>query len=438
MKDLIIRELEGERSVVYGLDWAPLIGAKLERQSLAHARRVKATHHVPAVEHSSSVGAAWLPTDKKAGKHRALYSAGAIVALKHPTSAYLGIIQIEEDLVWVIATHNGSVIKGTDTLCSPEEAEALVESVRKRYPNISDLEDTDVQSYLNDRTQLKAVRYGLDAIPTPLKVAGIAALVLLVGNLGWEQATRIIHSYTRSSATTVQVDAEQEWREALETWAGQTLVDGPEGFSTIFAAVMDLPPTVGGWALSAGSDSTKFPALKCTAVQRVWTCYAHYTRGHTATNQSFLAQRRPEWNVQWNDLDNVTVDWKVKAQRHPLARGRIPLLTDFSIEDVSRLQDVSKAFVLIDIKPPIKVSVPAPVVNDSAGNRVPLDLPEKMLLPSSMSLEIHGPLRSLAAFPLNHATRINQLIFQVNRNEARPDLRTSAIYGQIKGEYYVQ
>ncbi|MCO8166174.1 type 4b pilus protein PilO2 [Pseudomonas sp. 21LCFQ02] len=431
MKELIIREVGGERCVVYGLDWAPLIGNKLDRQSLAHARNLKATHHVPAVEYSSSVGTAKLPSVKKTGKGRAVYSAGAIVALKHPTSAYLGVISIEEALVWVIATHNGSVIKGTDTLCSPEEADQLVASVRARYPQISDLEDTDVQSYLNERTQLKAVRYGVDAVPGPLKILIIAVLGLLIANFAWDQGKRLIQSYTRSHADTQQIDATQEWTAALDIWAESTLMDGPRGFADLFEAMMHLPLEVGNWSLKR---------VQCdNANQRNWTCRADYARGVIATNESFLSSLRPDWKwkTRWVDLDNAQVSWQVPGTRHPLSRKALPALTTFSLDYISRLQDVSKAYSLIEVKPPAAVTIPAPVINDGQG-KVALELPQGIRLPNVMTFSIKGPLRSLAAFPLNDSTRISRLQFDVERNEARPDLRNSALFGEIKGDYYVQ
>lgn len=431
MKELIIREVEGERCVVYGLDWAPLIGNKLDRQSLAHARNLKATHHVPAVEHSSSVGTATLQSEKKAGKGRALYSAGAIVALKHPTSAYLGVISIEENLVWVIATHNGSVIKGTDTLCAPAEADELVASVRTRYPQISDLEDTDVQSYLNERTQLKVVRYGVDAVPGPLKILIIAALGLLIANLAWDQGKRLIQSYTHSHEDTLQIDATQEWTTSLDMWAKSTLIDGPRGFADLFEAMMHLPLDVGNWSLKR---------VQCdNAKQRNWTCRADYTRGVIATNESFLSALRPEWKwkTRWVNLDNAQANWQVTGTHHPLARQALPALTAFSVDYVSQLQNVSKAFSLIEIKPPATVSIPPPVIHDANG-KVSIELPEGMRLPSVMPFTLKGPLRSIAAFPLNDSTRLSRLVFEIERSEGRPDLRNSALYGEIQGEYYVQ
>lgn len=436
MKEFIIREVEGDRSVVYGLDWAPLIGAKLDRQSLAHARRVKASHHVPAVEHSSSVGTINLPNEKKIGKARTLYSAGAIVALKHPTSAYLGVIQIEQKLVWVIATHNGSVIKGTDTLCSLAESETLVASVRKRYPQISDLEDTDVQSYLIDRTELKVVRYGVDALPVPLKVVSIVALAMLVGNLVWDQGSQLIQSYSRSHTQTPQVDAVQEWTHAMDSWAAETLVDGAKGYAAIFSSVADIPLKVGGWKLSGTGKNS---AVQCDAPsQATWNCSAMYKRGPLATNESFLSARRQDWKIRWIDLDTALATWQVLGARHALSLSTLPKQSAFSIDYVSRLQNVSRAFTNIDVKASAPVAIPAPVVSDASADKVAVELPTSISLPREMTFTLKGPLRSLAAFPLNEHTRIKQLKFDVNLNETRPDVRSSALSGEINGEYYVQ
>jgi hypothetical protein len=438
MKEFIIRELEGDRSVVYGLDWAPLIGAKLDKQSLAHARRVKASHLVSAIEHSSSVGIVKLPADKKRSKGT-LYSAGAVVALKHPTSAYLGVLEIEDDLVWVIATHNGSVIKGTDTLCSPAEAVGLAQSIRSRYPKIADLDDTDVQSYLNDRTQLKPVHYGFNAVPLPARLLAIGALALLVGNLTWDQASRFVRDYTRSHSTVPQVDAVREWTEALNNWAGQTLVDGPQGYAAVFRAALVIPTEVGGWKLLG---SGKNPAVQCDAPsQRNWKCSVMFRRGIVATNESFLTwalHNRPDWHIQWIDLDTVLASWQAPGARHTITLASIPKQTTFSIDYISRLQKVKRAFTLIEVKPSVQVSISQPSMRDGGGNETAIELPAGMALPKVMGFTMKGSLRSLAAFPLNEHTRITRLKFDVDLNESHPDLRSSALYGEITGEYYVQ
>lgn len=434
MKEFIIRDMPGERGVVYGMDWAPLIGTKLDKQSLAHARRLKASHQIPAVEHSSSVGTIKMPAEK-----RTLYSAGAVVALKHPTSAYLGVMQIEPELVWVIATHNGSVIKGTDTLCSPDESEKLIESVRKRYPQISDLEDTDVQSYLNGRTQLQVVHYGLDAIPTPLKMLGIIALALVVGNLAWDQGSRFVRDYARAHSTAPQVDAVQEWSDALNSWAAQTLVDGTQGYAALFRAFLPIPSDVGGWKLSG---SGKNPAVQCDAPsQRNWKCSVMFRRGILATNESFLTwtlHNHPDWQIQWIDLDTVLASWQAPGARHTISLGSVPKQATFSIDYVSRLQKVKRAFTLIEVKPSAQASISQPTLRDGSGNQTAIELPAGMALPKVMGFTMKGPLRSLAAFPLNEHTRITRLKFDVDLNESHPDLRSSAFFGEITGEYYVQ
>lgn len=57
------------------------------------------------------------------------------------TIAFITKVQIETELFWVVAAHDGTVLKGTDVLLSGEDADCLVSSIQERFPDANLITD---------------------------------------------------------------------------------------------------------------------------------------------------------------------------------------------------------------------------------------------------------------------------------------------------------
>ena len=120
--------------LVFGLDWVPMVGGNPRRLAVGRARALGATHFVLAGNQAVSLGFVRLAR-KAQGAGRRLHSAAALFAGRNPEGAAGCLACIEPHGVWVVATHAGTVLAGTDRWFRDlESAHEALDAVRKRFP----------------------------------------------------------------------------------------------------------------------------------------------------------------------------------------------------------------------------------------------------------------------------------------------------------------
>jgi hypothetical protein len=437
MAEYCVREvagIPGSFLVIGGVKWTTLLGSDLEKQSLAEAKRAKATHYVMAGAVSSAVGTIKLPVEKDGKNARRFYSAAAIFAAGHATGAFVTKVRID-DLYWVVAVHEGLIAKSTDVLCTSDEADELILAFKSRHQRVEKVTKMgDVSEFLNINTQLIAPQSAWESIPHSAKIALVALGVLAAANYGWGEWSEYQAREEKAKRIEQVVDARAEWTKALDQWAKSVELDGPDGLSDVYREVTkNVPWTVGGWELASG---------RCDNSNKVWLCSATYTQGAFASNKTFVASLPAGWKAGWNELTNAVGSWSVPAKRVPLKRDDLAESSTLSVDYVSSLQDVLKAFRKVELTVPAAVSITEPKFVKYTGEVAKVAYPSTnnkgLEIPKIQTITLAGPLRSIAVMPVTQMTKIKSLRFVVEGRGVRPDLRASVLNAELVGEIYVK
>jgi hypothetical protein len=438
MTNAIIIDASRETSVVFGgIAWKPLIGSNLAGQSEKFAVASKATHFVAAGEHSAAVGIIKLPADKTEDKGRNFYSAAAVFAQAHQSGVLITTQTMLDGRVWVVAAHDGVVIRDTDILLSDADAQELIVDIQRRHANAVVIKgEFETLQYLNTKSQLVAVRNTFQKIPKPVKVFAVFVLALMVLDTSWSQYKKYKVRQARALETSQYVDAHAEWTSALNQWAMTVKPDGRMGLIRLYAELGETPPKIGGWNQSEAS---------CSRAPNGWSCSARYEAGVNATNLSFIQNMPKGWTATWDGLTGAIGSWAVQVDRSNIDRAKIQKISDFSLNYISALQQVLPAFKKVTLVSPSTVQIPAPQVYINRGQGeelVTVPYPEGntagIELPSVQTFEMEGPLRTLAVLPLINETVIKQLRFVVGSQGSVPTLRDSIYTAKLIGEIYVR
>ncbi|MGO4801193.1 hypothetical protein ACEN2T_18085 [Pseudomonas sp. W22_MBD1_FP4] len=424
--------------VIGGIKWKPLIGSGLASKSQKEAVAVKATHFVAASSQSAAVGTIQLAPEKKSKVPRKFYSAAAIFAISHPTGAVIAREEVRGGKFWVVGSHDGMVSKGTDVICTADEADEIVNDFKRRHSNalLVSGSETDLNHYLNSSTELQPVKSLIEKIPTPVKVAVGFLLCLMLIDTGWGHWKKYKLRQLREQDIGQFVDSHAEWKTSLDEWARTIKTDGKSGLSDLYAEMGRIPLEVGHWKLS---EST------CKQVARGWSCTARYFRKVNATNLSFTSNLPQGWSAGWDGLTTAVATWEVKATRFPLARAAIPKVGDFSVNYISLLQRVLPTYRKVELLPPLKVVIANPtVVQVSQGRNEAIQVPYPkdntvgIEIPSIQRFTFNGPLRSLTVLPITDETVIKSLHFSVEDRALAPSMRDSIFMAELIGETYVK
>src|SRR3546814_6254107 len=92
-------------SLVFGLEWFPLIGARADRWGMRLARRHRSTHIVLAGKTAGSVGLLALKPGRSQKKE--LYSAEQNVAALFETGTFALLLELERLGYWLVAVDEG-------------------------------------------------------------------------------------------------------------------------------------------------------------------------------------------------------------------------------------------------------------------------------------------------------------------------------------------
>lgn len=438
MTDVIFSDINNEQSLVFGgIAWKPLIGSNLSAQSEKVAAANKSTHFVAAGEHSAAVGTIKLPADKAKEKSRTFYSAAAIFAQAHQSGVIISTLLFADGRTWVVAAHDGVVVRDTDVLfASAEEAQELVTEIKQRLNGVEIKPDFETLQYLNIRTQLLPVRNAFQKIPTPVKVLIVFLLLLVTVDTSWSQYKKYKIRKARELEAAQYIDAHAEWTAALNKWASMVKPDGRQGLINLYVELGGTPMKIDGWNLAEAS---------CSSVASGWACSARYEAGVNATNLSFVNNMPRGWTASWDGLTTAIGSWTAQVERKSIDRAKIQKIPDFSLRYISALQRVLPGLKKVELAPPVTVPVAAPEVYVNRGHGqelVAVPYPSENTVgierPSVQTYVIEGPLRTISVLPLINETVIQQLRFVVGGVGSIPTLRDSIFTAKLVGEIYVR
>lgn len=433
---LVIRRASSKASLVFGLDWETLVGQNLEKQSLKKAKGYKASHYVRAGKHSAAFGYARLQAADRKAKGVKYYSAAAIFAQSHPQGVYWQRRDMPDDTVWVVASHDGMVISGTDIVCTFQTAQELHDALLERYEHIvqvpHDETNDDSLYYLNEQTLLAEAKSGIETIPQPVLIGIGAVMALLLADMGWDKYKSYQAQKERARQALAYIDPEDAWREELDAWQRTVRLGGKNSLLAAYDAVGAVPLDVGSWML-AGVD--------CQSNADGWACTAAYKR-LTGTNETFERSAPSGWQVRWSGLEDVFGSWQVPYAGYlPLDRTLLPTMSQVRVNHISRIQSVMTSFERLALDPAVEVSVPAPQVVDANGNMQTISHPGNIspavALPQTQSFRIQAPLRSLLVAPIDSNYQLDSLKVEYRVGGAS-SLTSSMLTATLTGKYYVQ
>lgn len=416
-------------TLVFGLDWFPLLGAQPQRQSRRLARRYRASHLVFSGEQLASVGLMRLRL-RGTARRQQLHSAAQGLACLFPHSTVALILRLPDTQGWwMAAVHQGAVIVRTDRRYpSLELAAAALDDLRPAYPQLRYLDDSSseaptlsqLQSALGQQTILRKLKRWNSILPLPVQLFVLVLLLTLLLPKFW-QGWR---DKAATSAPTVREDASLLWQQAIAQAVQGRVLHGAQGTQALLESFYQLPVNLAGWQLDQA---------ECTAGAVRWTCSASYLRqSRWASNHGFLSLTPTDWTSRFPTMDLVYVAWMVPVGSTPLAWQTLKTTADIDRYWLSELQAIRPAFTQITLGQAVPVPVSAPLNEQGAALPRPDGLPKYMY----RTIQINGPLRSFALL-ISHASVIQwRRVLLSLRDTAPATLTSSQLSVSFQGDLY--
>jgi hypothetical protein len=415
-------------ALAFGLDWFPLIGARADRSGLRIARRYRSTHCVIAGDEAGSIGLLALKTTPP--QKKTLYSAAQNVASLFMTGTVVLVIELGAAGHWLVAVHEGAVVARTDRFYPSREAahDALTE-LRLAHPKLLLLGSPGapalptmaaIEAACSTSTQLRRIPGWRPFLPLPVQCFVLVLALVLLLPAAW----RTMRPASTIASVAEQKDAAQIWRDAIARSAQGRYVHGTRGSRMLLEAFYALPVNIQGWRLRQA---------ECVPQAHQWHCQARYERrAPDASNESFLKNILPEWNVEFASLDHASAIWRAASGALPLVHQR---LADSKANEryfFSTLQKLRGGFsdVQVGKTSPLPISVPL----DDQGRAVAR--PSQLPAYASRSVHVSGPLRS-AGLLLPHMSFIawSKAVLTL-RDVKAPGVRDSGLILTLQGVLY--
>jgi hypothetical protein len=395
-------------SLVFGLDWLPLISGRTERAAYRMARQHRATHLVLPGESAAAVGLVILRQDRRQRK-RVLNSAAQNVAHIFSSGTIAQLLEVEPACYWLVAVHEGAVIARTDKLYrSYAQAQAALDDLKQAYPQLVVLGTADAPESLTlqaivaasaVQTRLVAVARWRSALPWPMQGFVLVLVLMLLAS----RVRPVLFPASGALQPLAPVDAAAAWRTARAQAYRGLIVHGVHGTRLILNDLSQLPARLAGWLLIHAS---------CTARQKTWQCEARYDRRDPqASNDSLLARAPESWTVQFVSMDQAKPVWTLDSAGLPLGRFSPKSMADDNRYLLSALQAIKPAFSQLQLGQPQPLPTAAP--RDRQGREIPrpASLPRYM----TRSVQISGPLRSASVLlPYTAAVGWKKILLSLN------------------------
>lgn len=448
-----IRQVSGGATdwLVYGMTWEHVSGARPERRSLQRAKARKASHYIAAHENSAAVGLARLGATAGKGKtksQRRYTSAGILFASQRLKGVFVGQSDLQEDGIWLIASHDGVVIPGFDlVLDHSDQVEDAVARLREHHNDVQ-VVDVNVPTLEEVKNQPNArlivVKTSAQQIPTWMKLCAVVLVAYGLYSEGQVWLDEYLAERDQAQNPTQKFDFNVERAKQLDDWQSSIRLDSQESLVEILQQVGGLPMGFGGWTLAVGmsmAGGVSAPAIQCLPIASGWSCAVLYSRTAAGTNESFKRLAPRHCTVGWVDLEKAQLKCEFKATRLALDRKNIDLPETINLVYIPQVQRVLLAFREVTLHPSAPVPFTNPVVVNQRGEHISVPqsgpVSPQARVPAKQRFTFSGPLRSLTVLPLNASSVITSL--KVRRLDvADPTLNSSALSAVLEGEMYVQ
>jgi hypothetical protein len=428
MDDALIRSVSSV-SLVFGLDWLPVLSGRAGRVARRMARQYRATHLVIAGDAAAAVGLACLKS-KGSDRRRPLYSAAQNVARLYATGTVALLLELGEGHHWLVAVHDGAVVARTDKMyVSAQQARHELDELRQafpqlvvlgeaRSPEVPDLSAIAAAGGGHSRLQRVGRGYfGLPALTRWILPSLILALLL-------PRVWAVLRPPAQKAQPVSIVDAGQVWRAAHKR-AGQAVpIQGVQGTRAVLDSFYRLPIRVAGWSLVNAS---------CEPVPSHWQCRARYKRiGLRADNSTLIQAALPGWDIDFVSIDQAEPVWRVAAAAVSLSQVSVNDSAHNERHLWSALQAIQPAFASMQLGRPVPMRVIAP--RDAQAR--PIDRPRGLPVYTLRQVRFDGPLRS-ASLLLPYTGFISWKKLALSVHDMRTvDLKSSRLTLSLYGDLY--
>jgi hypothetical protein len=419
--DHLLLSLPGGAVLAFGLRWFPLVGSRVDVMARRKARDAGATHYVQGGARAAAVGCARLR-----GKMKACYSAAQIFAQAHQHGTAAGILSLQDDRAWLVASQDGAVIARTDRIYpTADQAMAALAELDQSYPGIAatllHLDMEGLSATLDPAACLWRIGTVIAQLPGPVRGSALLLVLALLASVlakqGWPDAQR-------RHAAVADIPPAVAWRAAVEKAAAAARVHRPEQLGSVFGALKQLPTAVRGWALRSA---------RCRPQAADWNCSASYARiGPQATNQDLAVAVPTYAQPVFRGIEQAEIAWRVPLAFTALQPDALGGAGDTDLVFASALQRIQPAFVRIGLGDPAAFPVTPPLDAQGRALPPPPDLPRIRL----RQVDLQGPLRSFSLFSGSEAAASWSEVALTLGAEIPPALARSQLIAQLKGVVY--
>ena len=411
----------GDVVLVFGLEWFPLLGARMDHQAAAVARQRKAAYRVVSAGEAASVGLLYERLRRPRGTR--IFSAAAIFAARHRAGTTAAIIPMPDGRRWLVAVHESAVITLGDECFDADDAlHDALDRLREAHPGLSVLGMSATDDVLGELFQ-SAVHAGelirssrlADTLRTPIVAAGLLVTVAIVA---WR-------SLFPGAPPTQDMEADPHavWRGIAADVARRYTVHGVANFHSLYEALLDTPAMIAGWALQG---------VDCVPMADRWQCRSSYRRTPAAVNQGLLAAAPAEWALSFDPLDGAQATWSAPMQPVALSSVSLKTAADNDARLLSVIQEISSAFSELRFE----ASTPVPFTPPLDARRHEIPRPLEIPLYHRRPLRLQAPLRSISLLlpEMAHMSweRVSLKVSSIDH----PTLRTSGLRLSLTGMLY--
>lgn len=437
---------EDNRTLVFGVDWAPLLGSRTDSVARKKAAELKATHYTVITNNGQTgLGTVKLGrAEKKEIGKRKIFPAAAAFAIFRPMGTAVGFFALEDGRIWLVLSQNGMIRRNGDLIYEDEDTawkryhqlQAEAQDPERNGPNwsfysnldIAQVEQIALEDLLNVEIRpFEARNFSLDQLPKPVKVC----LWLLMGFFAVNAALDAYQAWSRdrrlAELRANMQDPEQAWQVAISEEAQHKRVDSLKGVEALYQKLVEIPLDVAGWRLHEAA---------CEAAGMLWQCTGTFLRkGYGATNDQFEAALPKGWKARFDPLGTAQGVWSfsIVGSKTGVAAANLPTREKILRSPVSQLQSILPAFTSIRLPNAEPWNVAMPV----DGNGKPVSRPSNLAIPGAIPLLLEGPLRSLSVWEVESTpTAIRKIV--INRVDAEVKLNSSPLKMTLTGDLYVQ
>ncbi|WP_025139624.1 type 4b pilus protein PilO2 [Achromobacter sp. DH1f] len=437
---------DDNRTLVFGADWAPLLGGRTDAAARKTATTLKASHYV-VVSNNGQAGLGTVRLSrgdlKKIGK-RKLYPAASAFAMFRPNGTAVGFFILDDGRIWVVLSQNGMVRRNGDLIYTDQDmAWQRLHQLQSEaqdpdrgggawtfYGNVDEnnVEHLALEELLNVEIKpLELRRFSFDQLPKPVKVC----LYLTAAFFAWQVASDWHAGYSREQKLAQlranMQEPELAWARAVAEEASGRRIDHIKGVEKLYEELTRIPLELDGWRLHKAG---------CTPSAQRWLCAATYLRdAYGTTNNRFDAAVPKGWTASFDPMGTATGSWgfAIEGSTRGVNVGALPTREQILRKPVSQLQEILPAFTAIRLPSAEPWSIGTP----TDGNGKAISRPSGLLVPASIPLILEGPLRSLSVWDVD-VTPSSIRKVDIERIDVEASLNSSPLKMILIGEMYVQ